>query len=94
MTAAVYGPREVARRSEFSTSGQLSCELKFAPFSGRRRRGYLPDDQERELSQTLRTAVEPAVCLVSDARRQRRRRGVGSDTHTRGGRNAVELHTS
>ena len=65
VTAAVYGPREVARRSEFSTTGQLSCELKFAPFACRRRRGYIPDDQERELSQTLRTAVEPAVCLVS-----------------------------
>ncbi|XP_037085484.1 exosome complex component MTR3-like [Pollicipes pollicipes] len=63
VTAAVYGPREVARRSEFSTTGQLSCELKFAPFSCRRRRGYIPDNQERELSQTLRTAVEPAVCL-------------------------------
>ncbi|XP_043206488.1 exosome complex component MTR3-like isoform X2 [Amphibalanus amphitrite] len=63
VSAAVYGPREVARRSEFSTSGQLSCELRFAPFAGRRRRGHLPDDQQRELSQTLRTAVEPAVCL-------------------------------
>jgi len=63
VTAAVYGPREVARRSEFSTTGQLSCELKFAPFSCRSRRGYIPDNQERELSQTLHTAVEPAVCL-------------------------------
>ena len=68
VAAAVYGPREVARRSEFSTTGQLSCELKFAPFSCRRRRGYIPDDQERELSQTLRTALEPAVCLVSGLR--------------------------
>ncbi len=36
----VYGPREIARRSDFSMRGNISCDLKFSPFACRSRRGH------------------------------------------------------
>ncbi|CAI9720398.1 Hypothetical predicted protein [Octopus vulgaris] len=60
---AVYGPREVTRREEFSMKGQLTCELKFATFSCKLRRQHQPDSQEKDYSIQLLEALEPAVCL-------------------------------
>jgi exosome complex component MTR3 len=60
---AVYGPREVTRREDFSLQGQLLCVFKFATFSGRYRRQHQPDSEEKELSQIMREALEPAVIL-------------------------------
>ena len=33
VVVAVWGPREVQRRSDFSMSGSLTVQFKFAPFS-------------------------------------------------------------
>ncbi|CAE1138284.1 MTR3 [Acanthosepion pharaonis] len=60
---AVYGPREITRREEFSMKGQLTCEFKFATFSCQLRRQHQPDNQEKDLSIQLLEALEPAVCL-------------------------------
>jgi len=60
---AVYGPREVMRREDFSLKGQLTCELRFTTFASRYRRQHQQDAQERDLSNQMLEALEPAVCL-------------------------------
>lgn len=59
-----YGPREIAKRLDFGISGRIYCELKYAPFSCQFRKQWHPDGEERDLSQVLKQALEPAVCLV------------------------------
>ena len=60
---AVYGPREVLRKEDFSMKGQLTCEFKFATFSCRHRRQHQQDSQEKDYSVQILEALEPAVCL-------------------------------
>jgi len=60
---AVYGPREVTRREDFSMRGQLNCELKFATFSGIMRRQHMLDTEEKDLSMVITQALEPTVIL-------------------------------
>lgn len=60
---AVYGPREVTRREDFSMKGQLNCEIKFATFSGVIRRQHLQDAEEKDMSVVITQALEPAVQL-------------------------------
>ena len=60
----VFGPKEVQRRSEFSVSGSLSTEFKFAPFSCENRRGVNKDDrEEEELGLVISEALSSTVCL-------------------------------
>ena len=66
---AVYGPREVQKKSDFSLNGQLFCEFKYAPFSCTKRRGHQLDSEEQELSRILKEGLEAAVCLVSRTER-------------------------
>ncbi|XP_064597592.1 exosome complex component MTR3-like [Liolophura sinensis] len=60
---AVYGPREVIKKEDFSMKGQLTCDFKFATFSCRYRRQHQQDNEEKDLSVLLLEALEPAVCL-------------------------------
>ncbi|RUS91318.1 hypothetical protein EGW08_000932 [Elysia chlorotica] len=60
---AVYGPREVLKREDFSLKGQLTCDFKFTTFSCRQRRQHQQDSQEKDLSVQVLEALEPAVCL-------------------------------
>ncbi|WAR11742.1 EXOS6-like protein [Mya arenaria] len=60
---AVYGPRAVIKREEFSMQGQMTCEFKFAPFSCRQRRQHMQDAEEKDYSVQLLEALEPAVLL-------------------------------
>lgn len=60
---AVYGPREVMRREDFSLKGQLTCDFKFTTFSCKKRRQHQQDNQEKDLSVQVLEALEPAVCL-------------------------------
>ena len=60
-----YGPREVKRREDFSMKGQLMCELKFATFACRQRKGHQPDQKDKSYSLIVQEALEPAVLLVS-----------------------------
>ena len=66
LLAAVYGPREVAHRRQFSMRGQLTAELKFAPFSCYgARRGHQMDREEEELGLVVGEALSSTVCLHS-----------------------------
>ena len=60
-----FGPKEVQKRSEFSVSGSLSTEFKFAPFSSDKRRGghKTEDREEEELSLVVSEALSSTVCL-------------------------------
>lgn len=60
---AVYGPREVQRREDFSLKGQLTCEFRFATFALQQRRQHQMDNDERDLSVQMLEALEPSVCL-------------------------------
>jgi len=63
VVCAVYGPREVQKKSDFRLNGQMFCELKFAPFSCQKRRGHQQDNEELEMSHLVREGLEAAVCL-------------------------------
>lgn len=60
---AVYGPRAVIKREEFSMKGQLTCEFKFATFACRHRRQHQQNNEEKDFSVQLLEALEPAVLL-------------------------------
>ncbi|XP_050413061.1 exosome complex component MTR3 [Patella vulgata] len=60
---AVFGPREVMRKEDFSMKGQLTCEFKFATFSCKKKRQHQQDAEEKDLSVQLLEAFEPAVQL-------------------------------
>jgi len=63
IVAACYGPRDLLRTREYSASGKLSCEFKYAPFACKNRRSYIQDDEERELSVAITQALSHAVRL-------------------------------
>jgi exosome complex component MTR3 len=58
---AVYGPREIPKRSDFSMKGILSCEMKYAPFACATRRGHQRDAEEIELGLLLKECLESTV---------------------------------
>lgn len=60
---SVYGPREIARRKDFTLRGQVNCELRFAQYSCPIRRHPLSDSEALQYSQLLREALTPVVCL-------------------------------
>lgn len=60
---AVYGPRAVIKKEEFSMKGQLTCEFKFTTFSCKHRRQHQQDSEEKDYSVQLLEALEPAVLL-------------------------------
>ncbi|XP_041975295.1 exosome complex component MTR3-like isoform X2 [Aricia agestis] len=63
VVCSVFDPREIMHQNEYSTLGQIFCEVKFAPFScPRKRRPHAPDAEEKALSVALRKALEPTVC--------------------------------
>ena len=57
LTCTVHGPRPLPRSAPFSPQLLLSARIKFAPFAGRQRRGYLPNADERDLAAHLETAL-------------------------------------
>lgn len=65
---SVFDPREIPSSKtslEYQRSkGELYVEFKFAPFATKTRRGWLRDNEERELGNHLKRALEPAVCRV------------------------------
>lgn len=63
LICAVYGPREVLKREEFSLEGKVSCEFKYMPFS---RKAYSEPKQnfeEKMLSKTISDALKGVVML-------------------------------
>ncbi|RPA96838.1 hypothetical protein L873DRAFT_1810941 [Choiromyces venosus 120613-1] len=62
LTASVYGPRPLPPSTTFSPNARLTAELKFSPFSTPgRRRGYVRDGVERDLSAQLSIALAKSV---------------------------------
>ena len=66
-SCAVYGPREIPRRSDFSMRGILNCTLEHTPYAKERRKapGSQKDDLEAEMSNAIGQALEATVCMVS-----------------------------
>ena len=70
---AVYGPREIPRKSDFSMKGILNCTLERTPFARTRRQASGPqnlDADEEEVSKTLSEALQATVCMVSQINAQ------------------------
>ncbi|XP_064482581.1 exosome complex component MTR3-like [Ornithodoros turicata] len=63
VVCSVYGPREIARRKDFTLRGQVNCDLRFAPYSCHIRRLPTSDNEALQYSQLLRDALTPVVCL-------------------------------
>ena len=61
----VYGPRPAARAAEFSTTGALSCSVRYAPFARERRPATAAarDAAEIEAAALLEQALAPSVRL-------------------------------
>ena len=61
----MYGPRDNPRKHDFSTTGNLTCTLQYAPFARRERRNdnNNQDTQSKEYSNLIRSALHYAVCL-------------------------------
>ena len=68
---AVYGPREIPRKSDFTMKGILNCTIERTPFSGSKRKapGSRGDLEEDEMSKLLSEALEATVCMVSFLKR-------------------------
>ncbi|KAI5298045.1 hypothetical protein KEM56_004369, partial [Ascosphaera pollenicola] len=61
LLCTVYGPRPTARSAPFSPNLLLNTHLKLSPFATRKRRGYLRDIAERDLSVHLETALRGVI---------------------------------
>ena len=57
----VFGPKEVQKRSDFSVTGSLSTEFKFAPFASDKQKHS--DKEAEELSLVVSEALSSTVCL-------------------------------
>ena len=63
---AVYGPREIPRRSDFSMKGILNCVVDHTAFAQKRRKPPgSQDSSEEDMSISLAQALEATVCMVS-----------------------------
>ena len=60
---SIYGPRESLRKQEFRMKGKLTCEINYAPFSCKKRRSPVRDSEEKDLSNIIKQALEPAIIL-------------------------------
>lgn len=60
---SIYGPRESLRKQEFRMKGKITCEMKYAPFSCKKRRSPVKDSEEKDLSNIITQAFEPSVMM-------------------------------
>lgn len=61
LSCTVHGPRPLPRSALFSPHLLLYTHVKFTPFASRKRRGYLRDASERDLSVHLETALRGVI---------------------------------
>ena len=64
LICAVYGPRDNPKRHQFSSKGNLFCEVNFSPFSCQER-VFNQGSLSKEYSYSIIQALECAVCLES-----------------------------
>jgi exosome complex component MTR3 len=61
LTCTVHGPRPLPKSVPFSPHMILTTHVKYAPFATRRRRGFVRDASERDLSVHLETALRGVI---------------------------------
>lgn len=61
LSCTVHGPRPLPRSASFSPHLLLYTHVKFTPFAARKRRGYVRDASERDLSVHLETALRGVI---------------------------------
>ncbi|KAL9715178.1 3'-5'-exoribonuclease [Leucoagaricus gongylophorus] len=62
IACAIYGPRQ-SKNALYSENGRLNVEVKFAPFSCRRRRAPLRDAEDRTIAMAVYQAIVSSVRL-------------------------------
>ncbi|KAL4253188.1 RNase PH family protein [Abortiporus biennis] len=62
IACAVYGPRQ-SRNTTYSDKGRLNVEVKFAPFSCKKRRAPMRDAEDRSIAVQIHQALLPSVRL-------------------------------
>lgn len=61
LSCTVHGPRPLPRSASFSPHLLLYTHVKLTPFAARKRRGYVRDASERDLSVHLETALRGVI---------------------------------
>jgi exosome complex component MTR3 len=61
LSCTVHGPRSLPKSAPFSPHIILSAHVKYASFATKKRRGYIRDSTERDLSIHLETALRGAI---------------------------------
>lgn len=61
LSCAVHGPKPLSRTANFSPNLQISAHVKIAPFATRNRRGYIRDNEERDVGIHLETALKGVI---------------------------------
>lgn len=62
LVCAVYGPRQ-SKNTSYSEKGRLNVEVKFAPFSCKKRRAPIRDAEDRSVAVQIHQAILPSVRL-------------------------------
>ncbi|KAI0079922.1 ribosomal protein S5 domain 2-like protein [Panus rudis PR-1116 ss-1] len=62
IACAVYGPRQ-SKNTAYSEKGRLNVEVKFAPFSCRKRRAPMRDQEDRSVALQIQQALLPSIRL-------------------------------
>ncbi|KZP19454.1 mRNA transport regulator 3 [Athelia psychrophila] len=62
IACAVYGPRQ-SKNTSYSEKGRLNVEVKFAPFSCKRRRAPMRDAEDRSVAVAIHQAIVSSVRL-------------------------------
>ncbi|KAG5680617.1 hypothetical protein PVAND_010111 [Polypedilum vanderplanki] len=62
LICGVFELREISRSTRYNDKGQLYCDFKYAPFS-RDNRKSLNENDEKLISNSIKTALESVVCL-------------------------------
>lgn len=57
----MHGPKPLSRTANFSPNLQVSAHVKIAPFATRNRRGYIRDNEERDVGVHLETALKAVI---------------------------------
>ena len=63
LTAAVYGPKEIVKREEFSLKGKVFCEFKFMPFAKVHYCEPRQNFEEKIISKCICDAMEGVILL-------------------------------
>lgn len=63
LIAAVYGPKEILKREEFSLKGKVNCEFKYMPFSRVQYCEPRQNFEEKMISKCICDAMEGVILL-------------------------------